>query len=72
MGGLEVVFRCHTSGCFMFFCKDLQKIMVCTHNMYLSLFCGNLTTIDFHDNLDAGQIPGGSDGDGIGVTELKE
>ena len=40
--------------------------------MYLSLFCGNLTTIDFHDNLDAGKIPGGSDGDGIGVTELKE
>ena len=46
MGGLEVV-------CFMFFCEDLQKMMVCTHNMYLSLFlCGNLITIDYHDNLD--------------------
>ena len=31
MGGLEeVVFRCRTSGCLMFFCKDLQKIM-CVH-----------------------------------------
>lgn len=51
MGGLEVVFRCHTSGCFMFFCKDLQKIM--DHgSVYISLFCGNLITIDYHDNLD--------------------
>ncbi len=57
MGGLEeVVFR----ATIVMFDVLLQRFAKDTHNMYLSLFCGNLTTIDFHDNLGAGQIPGGS------------
>ncbi len=55
MGGLEVVFRCHAVQ-YMFYvllqtANNLQKIMMCTH-MHLSLFWGNLITINFHDNID--------------------
>ena len=70
MGRLDVVFRCHSSRCSMFFCKRYAKDHLCTH-MCSSLFCFNLAnTIDFHDDQPLDRFQEGYDG--IGVTMITE